>query len=60
LVEADSEWSKQTEPLVWTLNYGKGRVFSIMLGHDVKACRNPDFVRLLQHGMEWATQTDVK
>jgi hypothetical protein len=20
---------------------------------------NPDFVRLLQHGMEWATQTDV-
>ncbi len=60
LVEADSEWSKKTEPIVWTLEYGKGRVFSIMLGHDAKACRDSDFVGLLQRGTAWASQVDMK
>ncbi len=54
LVEADSEWSKQTEPIAWTLDYGKGRVFGFMLGHDAKACRDPNFARLLQRGTAWA------
>ena len=26
-VEAYSEWSQRTEPMAWTLGYGKGRVF---------------------------------
>jgi type 1 glutamine amidotransferase len=60
LVEADSEWSHRTEPLAWTLTYGKGRVFNIVLGHDVKACRNPSFARLLQRGTEWVARLDGK
>lgn len=56
LVEADSAWSHRTEPLAWTLDYGKGRVFGLMLGHDVKACRNPQFARLLQQGTAWAAK----
>ena len=60
LVEADSTWSKKTEPLAWTLDYENGRVFCIALGHDVKACRNPNFVHLFQRGTEWAAQADVK
>jgi uncharacterized protein len=60
LIEAYSEWSKRTEPLAWTLDYGKGRVFNIVLGHDAKACRNADFGRLLVRGTEWAARKDAK
>ena len=60
LVEAYSDWSKRTEPLAWTLNYGKGRVFNIVLGHDVKALSNPNFARLLTRGTQWVTQAQVK
>ena len=59
LVEAYSDWSKTVEPLAWTLGYGKGRVFNIVFGHDVKACSNPNFATLLQRGTEWvATSAD--
>lgn len=60
LVEAYSEWSKKTEPIAWTLDYGKGRVFNIVLGHDAKACRLPQFVQLLQRGTAWAAHLDDK
>jgi type 1 glutamine amidotransferase len=53
LISADSDWSKQTEPLAWTLAYGKGRVFNILLGHDARACRNPAFGKLLVQGTQW-------
>ncbi len=56
LVEADSEWSKGTEPLAWTHTYGKGRVFALMFGHDAKACRDPIVARLLQQGTKWVVQ----
>jgi len=56
LIEAYSDWSKRTEPLAWTLNYGKGRVFNFVLGHDVAACRNPDFARLLVRGTQWVVE----
>ena len=59
LIEADSAWSKKTEPLAWTLEYGKGRVFCLELGHDVKACRNPNFVRLFQRGTAWAARAKM-
>ncbi|HOW70872.1 MAG TPA: ThuA domain-containing protein [Phycisphaerae bacterium] len=58
LVEAYSEWSKKTEPIAWTLDYGQGRVFNIVLGHDAKACRLPQFVQLLQRGTVWAGRLD--
>jgi type 1 glutamine amidotransferase len=60
LMEADSKWSGRTEPLAWTLDYGKGRVFNIVLGHDAKVCRDPNFVKLLQRGTEWAARKDAK
>jgi len=56
LVEAYSDWSGRTEPLAWTLDYGKGRVFNIVFGHDARACRNPDFARLLVRGTQWAAR----
>ena len=60
LMEADSKWSGKTEPLAWTLDYGKGRVFNIVLGHDAAVCRNPSFVKLLQRGAEWVARQDTK
>lgn len=60
LVEADSDWSKQTEPLAFTLEYGQGRVFHEAFGHDGKAIRNPSVQKLIQRGCEWAATGKVQ
>jgi type 1 glutamine amidotransferase len=54
LVQADSDWSKKTEPLAFTLDYGKGRVFHHTFGHDTKAIRTPQVKRLIVQGTAWA------
>ena len=60
LVEADSDWSKKTEPLAFTVEYGKGRVFHETFGHDAKALRNPAVQKLIQRGCEWAATGKVQ
>jgi type 1 glutamine amidotransferase len=60
LVEADSDWSKKTEPLVFTVEYGKGRVFHETFGHDGKALQNPVVRKLIQRGCEWAATGKVQ
>ncbi len=60
LVEADSDWSKKTEPLVFTVEYGKGRVFHETFGHDGKALQNPTVQKLIQRGCEWAATGKVE
>ena len=60
LVEADSDWSKKTEPLAFTLEYGKGRVFHEAFGHDGKAVRKPSVQKLIQRGCEWAATGKVE
>ena len=60
LVEADSDWSKKTEPLVFLVEYGKGRVFHSTLGHDAKALQNPTVQKLIQRGCEWAATGKVE
>lgn len=44
----------QDEPLLWTLNYGAGRVFATMLGNDMRAVHTPGFVTTFVRGAEWA------
>jgi type 1 glutamine amidotransferase len=60
LVEADSDWSKKTEPLAFTVEYGKGRVFHEAFGHDAKAVNNPTVQKLIQRGCEWAATGKVQ
>jgi type 1 glutamine amidotransferase len=60
LVEADSDWSKRTEPLAFTVEYGKGRVFHETFGHDGRAVRNPSVQKLIQRGCEWAATGAVE
>jgi type 1 glutamine amidotransferase len=42
------------EPIIWTVAYGKGRVFHTTLGHDVRAMSTPGFVETFTRGAEWA------
>ena len=60
LVEADSDWSKKTEPLAFVFDYGQGRVFHETFGHDGKAIRNPAVQKLLVQGVEWAATGKVQ
>ncbi|WP_372716622.1 family 16 glycoside hydrolase [Novipirellula sp.] len=47
------------EPLLMTIQYGKGRVFHTTLGHDVNAMKGLAFQVTLQRGTEWAATGKV-
>jgi type 1 glutamine amidotransferase len=59
LVEAESDWSKKTEPLVFVAEYGKGRMFHEAFGHDGKAIKHPAVSKLIVRGCEWAATGKV-
>jgi hypothetical protein len=42
------------EPMIFTISYGKGRVFHTPMGHDLNGMRCVGFVTTLQRGTEWA------
>ncbi len=54
LLTTDHEWNNPE--LAWTKQYGKSRVFHLMLGHDGKAYANPSYRRVLEQGIRWAAQ----
>jgi type 1 glutamine amidotransferase len=47
------------EPMVWTVPYGKGRVFVSVPGHSVPATVTPGAAALLARGAEWAATGKV-
>ncbi|MCB1122008.1 MAG: ThuA domain-containing protein [Verrucomicrobiae bacterium] len=58
--------SPHNEPMLFTVNYGKGRMFQTTLGHigaqegaDVLSVRNVGFITTLQRGTEWAATGEV-
>jgi len=64
LTYAYSKDSKQNEPLDWVRSFGKGRIYTTMLGHTWKGEANPNlesvgFQTLLARGMEWAASGRV-
>lgn len=56
----DPKNSGKHEAMVWTANYGKGRVVENVLGHDTTAMACPGFQTLLIRGVEWAATGDTK
>lgn len=47
------------QPMLWTLQYGQGRVFATVLGHDGPAVQTPTFVSTFARGAEWAATGKV-
>jgi type 1 glutamine amidotransferase len=47
------------EPLIWTNNYGRGRVFYTVLGHDTMAFYQPGMMNAFARGVEWAATGGV-
>lgn len=60
LVSAESDWSGGTEPLLFTLSYGKGRCVHNAFGHDRKVIFDPNVSRLIARSVEWAATGEVK
>jgi type 1 glutamine amidotransferase len=42
------------QPMLWTVEFGKGRVLVTVLGHDIPAVQTPAFVTTFSRGAEWA------
>ena len=51
--------SGKDEPILLTVNYGKGRVFYTALGHEVPGMQEAGFAITFLRGAEWAATGDV-
>jgi type 1 glutamine amidotransferase len=49
----------ENEPMIWTVTYGKGRVFHTPMGHDRNSMFCVGFQTTLQRGTEWAATGTV-
>jgi len=47
------------EPMLWTVKYGKGRVFTTALGHNATVMQEPGFITTFLRGCEWAAAGSV-
>jgi type 1 glutamine amidotransferase len=54
LAKARSRVDGKDYPMAFVLDYGKGRVFHSVLGHDVKALANPPVGKLFRRACAWA------
>ena len=59
LATAHSDTTQEEEPILMTINYGKGRVFHTTMGHDVESMEDVGFVTTLDRGAEWAATGEV-
>lgn len=55
----DKKGSGEHEPMLMTIQYGKGRVFHTALGHAVPQVKSVAFIVTYQRGAEWAATGKV-
>jgi type 1 glutamine amidotransferase len=54
LAKAYGEDTKQDHVLVWTNQYGAGKVFATTMGHNNSTMEDPVFLDLVARGLLWA------
>ncbi len=54
LLTAKSPSTGKIHTVAWVNQFGKARVFGTTLGHDMKTGADPDYHKLLAHGLLWA------
>ncbi len=59
LASAISDVTHEPQPMLMTINYGKGRVFHTTLGHYVEALNGLGFQITFARGVEWAATGKV-
>jgi type 1 glutamine amidotransferase len=55
----DKGGADEHEPILFTVQYGKGRVFQNALGHTPKELKSVSFIATFQRGVEWAATGKV-
>jgi type 1 glutamine amidotransferase len=53
LAKAQSKVDKKDYPMAFVLEYGRGKVFHCVLGHDLKAFAAPQVGELYRRGVAW-------
>jgi len=51
--------SGKPEPVAFATEFGRGRSFTLLLGHDARAMESDGFQQLLRRGTEWAATGKV-
>lgn len=49
-------WREVVMPVVWTKEYGKGRIFYCSLGHSLDVVTKPEILTIMSRGMAWAAR----
>ncbi|HEY2840669.1 MAG TPA: ThuA domain-containing protein [Pirellulales bacterium] len=60
LATAHSKAIDHDEPMAFVYEYGKGRVFQTVLGHDAAAIRNPPVAELIHRGATWVARREQR
>ena len=58
LLTAHSKNTCKNEPLAWVYNYGKGRIFQTLLGHNAESFKAPEQKEMLRRAALWVCKKD--